>query len=745
MEKKATITKKIVTILFSFTVACTILYIAYSAYLYNTRVRERLSSTTLTTLSEIASQQQFSVSTELEADIASIKSIAYSLVVLGYDRSDILNYLNVIESFYGFDNITILDITRTGIMSDGREVIIENNDFYDKVFEGETLISEPTKSIYSNSEVVVAATPIFEFGEIVGIVAAEFRVSYLNELLIPSFQKRGYAYVINSEGRIIARTRNVNAISTVNLFDTLNRATFTDGLSAQKIKESIASGESGNFTFIYGDQVRILEYRPLSFTNWSIVVAIPEGVLNRDTTVILRETNIFNIKLLSGAFIVLLFFIYLRTSSINATKKAAYYDSVTGIPNLTKFKMEVAAVLKKHSNKRFTIVSLDIVNFKTINDFYDFSVGDKVLKAIANTGRTVKDKIFIQGRIGRDEFLLFSTYEFFSDLENTRLIYEGRFRSMVPEIQNHVISYRYGRYTIENNNEDVNSIVNKVLLAHSYGKNNTKNAICDYNDEFKNRLIKSTELTNKQIAALENNEFKMVLQPKCRLKDGQAVGAEALVRWHESDGNMIFPNDFIPLFEVNGFIVDLDMYMLEKVCQTLAAWKKQGYTLIPISVNFSRRHLELDNFAGKIEAVSNRYGIEKSLIEIELTEGIFLENENALRVILSDLHDRGFTLSMDDFGTGYSSLGLLHSFPVDVIKLDRSFVAKTEEALKAAIIVESVAQMTQKLGIPTVAEGVETKGQVEFLLTIGCEVAQGYYYSKPISVSEFEQNWLTKE
>ncbi len=736
--------RKFTPILFALLSISIILYILFGVYLYNTRIKERLSNSTLTTLGEIASQQQFSVTAELSANIASIKSIAYSLVVFGYAREDILDYLDVIESYYDFNNITILDMDGLGVTSDGRSVDFSENSFYEGILMGRTAISSPRKSNFSTDMVIIVATPIFEYGKIVGLVSAEVPLSDLNNLLLPSFNGNGYAFVVNDDGSIIARTENDNAISTDNLFDTLKAGIYSD-VSAEQVIESIIVGDSGTFSFTFGEETRILEYRPLSLTGWSLVLAIPDEVLNENTSAIIREMNTFNLKLLLGTFVSIFIVLFVRTATVNAIKKAAYYDSLTGISNLTKFKIDVSNMLHKNQNEKFTIVCLDIANFKSINDLYDFTTGDKALIAIAETGRTVTDKKFLQARMARDEFLLFCTYDFFKDLDSKRMHYEAVFRDLIPEIIHHSLHYRYGRYAIEDNNEDVNSIVNKVLVAHSYAKNNKMEKVCDYNDDFRVRLLKDTSITNKQKAALLNNEFKVFLQPKCQLKDGSAVGAEALVRWHENDGNMIFPNDFIPLFENNGFIVQLDMYMLEKVCETLASWKEKGYTCIPISVNFSRRHLEIANLAEKIAAITTKHGIDRHFIEIELTEGIFLENENILKELLLSLHEKGFSLSMDDFGTGYSSLGLLHSLPVDVIKLDRSFFTKTEEAERASVIVESVAQMTHRLGIPTVAEGVETKDQVEFLKNIGCEMAQGYYYSKPLPLNEFEEKWLTRE
>ncbi len=721
-----------------------LIYIWFSGFQYNVRVRERLAQSNLTTLSEIATQQQFAMNEKFAGDIASLNSVSYSLVVFGYSKESILDYLNVVESYYAFENITVLDRDKKGIVSSGQRVDLSDSNILDRVLQGETIISNPRKSFYSNKRVVLMATPIIENGNTAGIVAAEYPTTALNSVLNSSFEGTGYAFIIDSEGVIIGRTHSDYYISAYNLFDTLKRSTFENDTSFAEIAESIGRGDSGGFILNMGAETRIIEYRPLDYEDFSLIVAVPKETITRDSAFIIEEMNNYNFKLILGTVFSVLFVLFFRNHTVKEIKKAAYYDSLTGVPNLVKFKLDIAHMLRKYPNQKFTIVKMDIVNFKSINDFYDFSVGDKVIMAIADTGRTVKDKLFMQARIGHDEFLLFHTTNFFTNLDESRRHFEGLFRSLVPEIAQHNVEYRYGRYLIENNFEDVNTIINKVLLAHSYAKTHKETEICDYDEEFKKRIMKITEITNKQEKALQNKEFKVYLQPKCNMADGKSIGAEALVRWQEGSGNIIFPNDFIPTFEHNGFILQLDMYMLEQVCATLKKWSEIGLKCIPISVNFSRRHLEVENFVEKIDAVVNHYGVDKSLIEIELTEGIFFDNETVMQKVLLDLHEKGYSLSMDDFGTGYSSLGLLQSLPVDTIKMDRSFFTNTADTERANVIVASVAQMAQKLGIPTVAEGVETLEQVDYLQSVGCSIAQGYYYSKPVPLEEFEEKWLEK-
>ncbi len=434
---------------------------------------------------------------------------------------------------------------------------------------------------------------------------------------------------------------------------------------------------------------------------------------------------------------------YIRHQHIKTIEKSAFYDELTGLPNLVKFKKDVAYMLKSYPNKKFTVVKVDIENFKVINEIFDYEVGNNVLKAFTATAAAVKEKPFFLARVGVDEFLMFGEENFLMDLENLTVHYEAFFKNLVPEIENHNLAFRYGRYCIEDNENDVNNIVNKVVIAHKNARANSKAKIKDYDDTLKKQLLSKTNIINKMDKALSTGEFHAYLQPKINLKTNQLTGAEALVRWIESDNTMIYPNDFIPIFENNGFIIQLDFFILETVCKTLRLWIDAGYNAIPISVNFSRAHLNNKNLSNEVVDILKKYNISHDLIDIELTETAFLDNEaNLIEGILLDFEKAGISVSVDDFGAGYSSLGLIKSIRTGTVKLDKSFLDDNSNPYRSGLVIKGIVDLIKSLDSHIVAEGVEDERQAEFLRSINCDTAQGYFFAKPMPIYEFEKEYF---
>ncbi len=240
-------------------------------------------------------------------------------------------------------------------------------------------------------------------------------------------------------------------------------------------------------------------------------------------------------------------------------------------------------------------------------------------------------------------------------------------------------------------------------------------------------------------SALINKEFIVYLQPKIDLSTRQISGAEALVRWLPPDENLIPPKDFIPLFEKNGFVVELDFYVYEEVFKVLRKWLDEKRCLVPISLNVSRIHLRDYNFVPRLTSLINKYNLPTDLIELEITESTFFENINQLLKVISELKHYGFTFSIDDFGSGYSSLNILKDLPIDVLKLDKGFFPRDNISKKEKIIVSTIVDMAKKLDIRVISEGIETIEQCDFLTNIGCDMVQGYLFAKPMPISEFEK------
>ena len=259
-------------------------------------------------------------------------------------------------------------------------------------------------------------------------------------------------------------------------------------------------------------------------------------------------------------------------------------------------------------------------------------------------------------------------------------------------------------------------------------------------------MHKEHEITSLFEQSIKRQDFKVYLQPKIRLEDGRVGGAEALVRWHHPEKGMIYPNDFIPIFEKNGKICQLDQYMFTEVCKIISEWQQQGRQLFPISVNLSRQHFRINpNFLDTFYEIAKEYNIPNNIIEFELTESIFFETSifNTVKECIKKMHKLGFLCSLDDFGAGFSSLGLLKEFDIDTIKFDRQFFIDISTK-KAKEIIGSMIDLSLRLGIHTVAEGIETNEQVHYLDSTKCDMIQGYVYSKPLCLDDFEQ-WINQK
>lgn len=241
--------------------------------------------------------------------------------------------------------------------------------------------------------------------------------------------------------------------------------------------------------------------------------------------------------------------------------------------------------------------------------------------------------------------------------------------------------------------------------------------------------------------AIENKEFKIYIQPKFDAKTEQIVGGEALIR-RIKNNEVIMPNSFIPDYEKTGLITKLDMFVFESICKKIKEWKEEGNKLVPIAINESRRHLYNKNHVSELAQVINKYNVNPSLIELELTETVVVENIESAKEAERKVHELGFVVSMDDFGVGYSSFSMLRRIEIDVLKIDKSFSDEVLNDERGKIILETIIQMAKRLKIKTVAEGIETKQQVEYLKNIGCDMIQGYYFEKPLPMKEFEEKYV---
>lgn len=421
-----------------------------------------------------------------------------------------------------------------------------------------------------------------------------------------------------------------------------------------------------------------------------------------------------------------------------------YVDGVTGIFNLNKFRLDAEKMLKEAGDDPLALVYMDINQFKTINDSFGFKEGDEILKLAARTLKENTSHDECCARVSADQFVLLLHYSDWDGLlSRTNLIAKQMGAAVAAMKKSYSICLTFGVYvTQRGDSPDVSLLMDFANYARINGKNTGKSVTLRYDEKMRQEELRRRHLADIMAPALQNGEFVPYFQQKTDMRTGETVGAEALVRWLRRDEGPISPGDFIPFFESNGFIIEIDLYIYEQVCKTIRRWMDRGVRLFPVSSNFSRLHFEDRNFPYTLAEIADRYGVPHEYLEVEITENILMENVGQMLSHRDLLKKLGFLLSIDDFGSGYSSLSVLQQLSADTIKLDRSLISDSCHERRGRIIVQGIISMAKELGIDVICEGVETKEQAEMLIGMGCIAAQGFYYAKPMPLDDFEKKFL---
>lgn len=467
---------------------------------------------------------------------------------------------------------------------------------------------------------------------------------------------------------------------------------------------------------------------------WDLITAI---VLFGFMAFVLNEMNMVSSRILV-IIGTTLFVILMLTMKYQLIYKQYGRDNVTGGKNKKEFERIAKDLLK--GDGKYVLVYANIDRFKLINENYGNEVGDQVLRHIHSIIDEELRWDEVSGRIMADNFGILMRYHSLPKLDQ-RLYRISKQLSQLTDDKgsSYGISLYFGVYIIKDDDEsDVSSMLEHANLARKKISPSHLVAMGVYDVKDSERLGRDKALEMKMHKALERGDFVPFLQPKYELKEETVAGAEALVRWIDPEEGMIYPDQFIPLFENNGFIVELDLYMFEQVCKLVERWYREGKRIIPISVNLSRSHFEIPDFFDYYEYVLKKYDIPPKSIEIELTESLFYNDFELLSDLVNKIHKVGLSCSIDDFGSGYSSLNMLKDVRVDALKLDRVFFESGENNERGKDVIQSVIQLAQALDLHTISEGVEEREQVEFLKQVKCDLIQGYVFAKPMPVIDFE-------
>lgn len=382
------------------------------------------------------------------------------------------------------------------------------------------------------------------------------------------------------------------------------------------------------------------------------------------------------------------------------------------------------------SSKEIAFIQFDIRKFKIINDLYGEKFGDEVLDFVIRQLKEIchPEQFFIN--LHSDVFMVVTEYDKEEELINFICQLDAR----IGNFKNVKLQMSYGVYTVEDKEMELRQMSDRAAMTRKAAKNNILTNILFYKEQFKEVLYNRKFIEENMQAAISERQFMMYLQPKYSIQQNKIIGAEALIRWRHPERGMIYPNQFIPVIEENGFIKKVDYYIWQEACRFIKRCEDAGVKTCPVSVNVSRIHLQDNECIHVLSDFVTEYGIPKSLLELEITE---TANDQQVSRKALQLKEEGYTLLMDDFGSGYSSLNILLETPFDVIKLDKKFMDNMMVSEKGRMILEQVVLMANKLELGLIAEGVETREQVELLQNIGCDQVQGYYYAKPMPEEEF--------
>ena len=701
-------------------------------------------------LDKVEANANNSIETIVKNDADNLKTeITEQKAILQSITNEILSD-NIVDKEKIFEQYEKSDVTskfvRMAIMQENGKTItnddyeVDYSDEKDNFFSNnEIRVSESRISKIDGEEITIYSQAIDLDKERIAILLIVKTDSYKNIFSNKVFEGKGFSYIVNKQGNIVVSANT--EIDSRNLIENIDK--MLTGSSKQrfesnqnKIEENIRNGISGTRTLQTVNGKYYMVYEAIEANDWAIVTFIPSKAIAAEVNNALLTTFILSIIVI---LVILSICIYIVISNNKKQKQLyeyAYIDPVTKRGNVYYFRKKGQEILDSieisgTSSNQYILV-LDINKFKMINKAYGYKTGDTILTGIGDVLERLLGAESLICRYSNDYFAVLFEYK-----EDIHRILNKLIRSIENlkiDDTTYNLSVNIGIYMITNEDNNISEAMDKAIIAHSASKGDVFDKFHIYDKTMERKLEKESKIEHEMNIALDNKEFKVYYQPKIDTKTENLYGAEALVRW-EHEGRMVPPSEFIPLFEKNKFILRLDLYIFEQVCSDMKMWKEKYGKEPVVSVNVSREHFLDEHFLEKYMMIAAKYGVNTNKIDLEITESATIEEGIDIIEIMNKMKKLGFLISIDDFGTGYSSLSTIQDMPADILKIDKSFVDRIGKNEKN--IIDYILTIAKELNFTTIAEGVETKEQRDYLLENGCDIIQGYYYAKPMSEAEF--------
>ena len=604
--------------------------------------------------------------------------------------------------------------------------------YYQEGMSGKKVLNFINSFYDEDKLIVLYAVPIVKNNKVIALLTgAHGAEDYFRAIDITTFNDEAVVHILDGDGNLILRDPSPKTVLKSSIFE-------TDDIPNEQRLKALKAKNSVSYWFKDENGVKkVAAYVPIGYNNWKILAILPFKAITHNSSAVLRYAVVFFFVI--GIIIILgiRYNIANKRRSDNMIMDIALQDDITLAMNKTSFYIEAEKILfntKSVQDEKLAIVLMDIDNFKIVNEIYDMEKGNVVLKDIADIiSKNVEEKGIV-ARLNDDVFAIM--YRYSTDEQLIKLI-----DAIADDINNIELNIKiipsFGIYEVVDKSIPVNTMCDKASLAKRTVKGLVDSRYAFYDESLSLAIMADKEIEDEMEEALKNGEFEMYLQPKMNMKTALPCGSEALIRWNHPKKGLIPPYKFIPLFERNGFVVEADKYMWEQACKAIHSWIEKGLEPLPISVNISRIHFKYENLVETIENLVKKYNVPKQYLELELTESAFLDNEGAVNSTIVKLQELGYTIAMDDFGMGYSSLNMLRTLPVNVLKLDRGFINEATCTERGFIVLNHVIHMARDLKATVVCEGIETNEQAEILKTAGCDIAQGFYFAKPMPLNEY--------
>lgn len=702
-------------------------------------------------ISEIAQRAAGDFIGYIEREMKTLNAIS-SVFADFYSYSSLDDYLLILEDinkYNAFQHIGLIFLNgkKTAYFENGEKIdSFIPQEMLDKAINGESVVSNLIWDPLTKEPAIIYTTPFVVNDRTEAVLFATQPAADLQKILGNyKISGEGFIVVLNKKDQVILDTEEGLPLFT----DDLKKLLSLTGEEGQKFYQYLTSALDKNktglldYTIQHNGELRLISFVKISvlgLEDWHLLFVVPSNTVSSLQKQIFLGSLIFCAALIISFALILAFIEKREHNQRMEIYNTAFKDPVTGAFNMLRFRMELENILKNRPNQDFALIVFDIDKFKLINDLYGFRQGDLVLNHIINVlqENTNQSDGEIFGRLMGDTFLLLVNYKEERDIK-TRLdkIYNAIQNCYAVTDMYYTISTYFGIYKITDD-LPFYLMLDRASLAKKNAKESVNKKYMFYDDTSLKNVLYNKEIENSMQQSLKEEEFKLYFQPKCAFNKKDICSAEVLVRWENKKRGLIAPDQFIPIFEHNGFITKLDFYVLEKALKTLRSWLDEGLNPCKLSINFSRLHLKDDLTLPKIKILLDFYKVPANLIELEITESAVMNNTPEAKKFLKGLHDMGISVAMDDFGAGYSSLNVLKDLPFDTLKIDKEFLRDFGKNPRTLGVLEGIITMLKNMNTCVVAEGVETEEQAKFLTTLKCDLAQGFLYYKPLTTENFK-------